>query len=69
MAEEWIGIIGLLAFALIICLMARHQNREADKQGGRNKVQFRFGFVRNRFKKEPEELYTKDRKINREWKR
>lgn len=69
MAEDWIGIVGLLAFALIICLITRHQNREADKQGGRNKVLFRFGFVRNRFKKGPEELYTKDRKINRAWKR
>lgn len=68
MAENWIAIVALLIFVLLICLVARNQNREAAKQGGRNPAQFRFGFGRNRLKKGPEKLYTEDGKINRNWK-
>ena len=69
MAENWPAVVGFLVLVFIICLAAHRQNRDAEKQGGRNPVQFRFRFGRNSFEKAPEELYTQDRKINREWKR
>jgi hypothetical protein len=68
MVEYWIAIVVLLVFVLLIYLVARNQNREAAKQGGRNPAQFRFGFGRNRLNKGPEKLYTEDGKINRNWK-
>ena len=69
MAEDWLAAIAPIIVVLVFGLAAHKQNREADKQGGRNHAKAQIGFGRNSFRKEPEELYTEDRKINREWKR
>ena len=68
MTEYWLAAIAPIIAVLVFCLAAHKQNREADKQGGRNHASAQIGFGRNSFRKEPEELYTEDRKINREWK-
>lgn len=62
-------IFAVLVLVILICLAARKQNLEAEKQGGRNPVRFHVGFVSKPFHKYTDELYTEDRKINREWKR
>ena len=67
MTEYWSEVIPILIVVLVFCLAARKQNREADKQGGRNHASARIGFGRNSFRKAPEERYTEDRKINRHW--
>jgi len=65
----------VLAFLLIgaflcICLAYRRQEKKAEQQGGENRphatIQIgRIGTVH----KQPESLYTEDRKINRHWNR
>ena len=69
MADNWLIFAFCLVIVLLVYIAARKQNREAEKQGGRNPVRFRIGFYKKPFQKEPEELYTEDRKINRDWKR
>ena len=58
MTEYWLAAIAPIIAVLVFCLAAHKQNREADKQGGRNHASAQIGFGRNSFRKEPEELYT-----------
>ena len=58
-----------LLFTMIIALSAwsnRRHNRDAARKG-QNPRNFNFRFGRNSFRKEPEQPYTADRKINRSW--
>lgn len=59
-----------LLFAAIMALAAwlthRH-NRDAARKG-ENPRSIRFSFGHNSFRKDPEQPYTGDRKINRHWK-
>lgn len=45
----------------------RRHNRDAARKG-QNPRSFNFSFGRNFFRKEPEQPYTEDRRINRNWK-
>ena len=67
MTEYWLAAIAPIIVVLVFCLAVFKQNREADKQGGRKHARAQIGFGRNSFRKEPEEKYTEDRKINRHW--
>lgn len=67
MPEHLLKAICLFLIMLAVALAAYKQNREADKQGGRNHVRVRFGLGRNTLRKASEEQYTGDRKINRHW--
>ncbi len=69
MTEEMIAYMAMLAVVVLLGLAARRQNREADKQGGRNRAKARISIGgRNSFRKPEEDMYTEDRRINRDWK-
>ena len=60
-------------YALFFAIMAlaswsnhRHNRNAARK--GENPRSLHFSFRRNSFRKEPEQPYTEDRRINRNWK-
>lgn len=68
MLDPWLQAIVWIILLLIIIFSAIRQNREADRQGGRNHASARIHFgIGHSAKKNQEELYTGDHKINRRW--
>ena len=62
----WPFLLLAAILALAAWLNSRHNRTAARK--GQNPRRLRLGFGRNPFRKEPEQPYTADRKINRNWK-
>ena len=58
-----------LFFAIIaLASWSNHRHNRNAARKGENPRSLHFSFGRNSFRKEPEQPYTEDRRINRNWK-
>ena len=58
----------LLFFAIMaLSAWSNHKHNRDAARKGKNPRSIHFSFGRNPFRKQPEEPYTDDRRINRNW--